>query len=183
MSVLNLKKNFIFIHIPKTAGTTLEDVPWMGDLFSKHGTIEEIDLFAKNTLEIDIDRMFKFSFVRDPFTRFMSGVVNHVFNRDVSVNEVTAFIKGEDDFNRYVVLKEQHLFLTLPDGSFKMDFVGKFEDLHDDFDKVCKRLGEHPAQLGWKMGGRAVDYDQLYTEETREKVANFYKKDFELFYN
>lgn len=181
MSILNLEKNFVFIHVPKTAGTSIEYVDWIGSSIDKHGTLDDLYDFTDKTPEIDMNNMFKFGFVRDPFTRFMSGVVNHVFNSDITDAEITKFILEEVNFDKFVVLKQQNKFLTSQRGRKHIDFIGRFENLQNDFNHVCRILGQPETPLGHQMQGHEVDYNALYTPETREKVINYYKKDFELF--
>lgn len=183
MSILNLKKNFIFIHIPKTAGTSMEHVDWIGESQDKHGSINEVYRFASLTLEITPDTMFKFAFVRNPYDRFMSGVVNHVLKSDnLERKAITAFIKGEENFNQYTVLREQNKFITSPvSGDILVDFIGRFEDLQSDFNKVCERLGEPQTDLPYKMISSHSNYDKFYTDETRAIVADYFSKDFEMF--
>ena len=210
MSSYNIKDKFIYIHIPKTAGTSMEQVSWIGTGMQKHGDMEYFNEMAKHTQdgELDLDKYWKWCFVRNPYTKFMSGVINHVLkgrfidlgtegkrNHDIMKKEITKFItrygegynyprhaaqSRETDFNRFIVLRQQSEFVTV-DGKNVMDFVGKFENLEEDFNKVCDRLGKPHVKLLHRVRGFKIDYDSLYTEETRRIIKNYYSKDFEIF--
>lgn len=204
MSSYNLKLNFIYVHIPKTAGTSMEAIHWVGKGQNKHEGIDYFAEMSKHTKDgdLDLDRFWKWCFVRDPYTRFMSGVVNHVLKGryiagsiDNEIEEIEKFAVRHGDgydypghaaqsretgFNRFGVLKEQNLYTNL-DDKMVMDFVGKFENLKEDWDKVCDHLEQPRAKLPHKVRGFHKDYDRLYTDKVRNIVADYYGKDFELF--
>ena len=60
------KTDFIFVHIPKTAGTSIVD--FLGLYSKKHLTLIQI----KELVGLDWYRSFKFSFVRNPYDRAVS---------------------------------------------------------------------------------------------------------------
>ena len=188
MSVFDIRRRFIYIHIPKTAGTSMESIGWVGKGFCKHCGIDYYQNMSKITHheDVDLSKYFKWSFIRDPYTRFMSGLINHVFKGKYvegfqEQDEVTKFIiQNANRFNEFEILKEAHLYLTI-DNIMVMDFLGKYENLQEDFNKVCDRVGVGRTQLPHILKGRHDDYDHLYTPVTREIVANYYKRDFELF--
>ena len=66
--MINNKHNFIFIHIPKTAGTSIESV--FGKCRAKHKTIKKTlrDIPQGKTHE----DYFKFTFIRNPWDRIVS---------------------------------------------------------------------------------------------------------------
>ena len=100
-------------------------------------------------------------------------------------------------------------FLCDEDGRLMVDFVGRFESLDDDFRVVCSRLGLAPCRLPRLNQSRSLlrrdvsaseiaanlrdllsptrrrntfeSYVDYYDDETREFVADFYRKDIETF--
>ena len=71
MSNYNKKLNHIFIHIPKTAGSSMENQPWVGG----RGHLR-IQAFAEQGL--DIEKIFVWCFVRNPYDRLVSAYRSHV---------------------------------------------------------------------------------------------------------
>lgn len=214
MSGYNLELKSLYIHIPKTAGTSMEAVYWIGKGFNKHEPVSYFYEQSKNAPdgELDLDKFYKWTFVRNPYHRFMSGVINHVLkgrfielgeegkrNHEIIKDEVTKFIlkhgagydyprhaqpnqTRETNFNRFGVLKRQIRYVTLEDKSINvMDFCGRFENLEEDWAKLCEHFGRQPTRLPHRVKGFKIDYDSLYTPETREIIYNYYKPDFEMF--
>lgn len=192
MSLFNIEKNFIFIHIPKTGGTSMEAIGWLGEGYNKH---YDIDYFRRTYG--NLDDVFKFAFVRDPYTRFASGVLGHAVASNkmdlllgtMSVDEVRkidrerfmAFtLTNRGNFDKIVAIKPQYSFITINDVMV-MDFLGRFEHLQEDFDTLCEKLGFERTILPHLVKGRYTDYDWLYTPETREIVKDYYWKDFDLY--
>ena len=197
MSLYNREKNFIFIHIPKTGGTSMESIGWLGEGYNKHYDMEFFKKAYGNDPDIDFDNLFKFAFVRDPYTRFASGVLGHAVSsnkmdlllgamgedeaKKIDKERFTAFtLKHEHKFNGIVAIKPQHSFLTI-DGEMVMDFIGRFENLQEDFNTLCKKFGYADIKLPHINKGRYTDYDELYTPETRKIVREYFSKDFEMF--
>lgn len=193
MSLFNLDKNFIFIHIPKTGGTSMEALGFIGEGYNKHYDAK----FFNDTYGYKFDKAFKFAFVRDPYTRFASGVLGHAIAsskmdemmgimsgdeaKAINKDRFTAFtLKHRDNFDSIIAIRQQHLFVTI-DNQIVMDFIGRFENLQEDFNKVCKKLGYSDTTLPHMVKGRYNDYEYFYTPETKEIVSDYYKKDFELF--
>jgi hypothetical protein len=73
-------------------------------------------------------------------------------------------------------------FVTDPDGRLMVDFIGRFENLHNDFNRLCLTIGIAPMELLHAKTQRPhADYRSYYTDETREKVARHWKRDIEAF--
>ena len=68
------------------------------------------------------------------------------------------------------------------DGASIVDFVGRFENLQADFAAVCDRIGLHRTGLPHenRSDGRKA-YRDYYSEETRDIVARYFKRDIERF--
>ena len=192
MSLYSPTKNFIYIHIPKTGGTSIESLGVFGESYNKHYDIE----YFKETYG-DLSKIFKFTFVRDPYTRFASSVLRHAVPQrkpsspimELPPEELKLINKGRftdytlknsNSFDDVVALKRQHGFLEI-DGKIEMDFIGRFENLQEDFNRLCEGLGLGKRILPHEMKGTYNDYDWFYTKETREIVAEYYSKDFEMF--
>jgi hypothetical protein len=63
-----------------------------------------------------------------------------------------------------------------------MDFVGRFESLQHDFDRVCEKIGIPKFKLDFKnRTQRSISYEDYYDSETRDLVSNLFEKDIDLF--
>lgn len=170
----------------------METVNWMGEFYNKHEPISYYKKLSEFTKEGDIvlDDYFKWSFVRNPYTRFMSALVNHVLKGRYHSGEmekekdekdyITKMIKRPRLLKSTEILRPMYWYLTI-DGEMVMDFIGKFENLEEDFRTLEDKIGVPHAILPHTTKGKYDSYDHLYTDETREIVRDFYSKDFEMF--
>lgn len=71
----------------------------------------------------------------------------------------------------------------LLDGNGKMipDFIGRFENLQEDFGKVCDILGFGRIVLEHENSTPRKNYKMYYSDETRQIVAERYARDIEAF--
>jgi len=150
----------------------------------------------------ELDRFFKFTFVRNPWDRAYSA---YRFLKKGGMNDRDAAwarenLAGYPDFDTFVKgwmsrknvldalhFRPQYLFLTLPFGrGLCMDFVGHFENLEEGYRYVRSRLlgEESDAELVHANRSRAPappPYPEVYSEEAREIVADVYREDIEFF--
>ncbi|MPZ18406.1 MAG: hypothetical protein GEV06_10905 [Luteitalea sp.] len=183
----------IFVHVPKAAGVSVA-MALFGNLAGGHDDASDYcRLFGR-----DFWRYFKFTFVRNPYTRLVSAYEflragghpawpsNREF-RDQVLSEYADFqdfvlrwLKPEPKWPEH--FRPQHEFLELG-GKLVMDFVGRVERIEEDFAKVCERLGVH-AQLphaNETRGDRARLESYYANEAIQRRVQDVYAKDFELF--
>jgi hypothetical protein len=180
----------IFIHIPKTGGISVNDALW-GNPGGVHKTIGDYArIFSEETLEA----YFKFTFVRNPWDRLVSAYtfLKAGGQHDRDAGWAAAHLSGLDDFESFVRqwLTEENIyrgihfipqtaFLKLH-GELKVDFIGKLENMAEDFEFVKQKLGIPEARLAHKNRSARQNYHQYYTQETREIVASVYSEDIEL---
>lgn len=177
MSVFNAEHNVLFIHVPKTAGTSMERRKFLGA--GGHGRIVDYPDVGNG--------VFKFGFVRNPWDRFVSGFFCQ-----------TAFTGvGKDVFNKYIREEcsngatparavhsihfiPQWFFLLDNHGSIGVDFVGRFETIQRDWKYVCDRVGVS-SELGHERKRIHDPYRDYYTPESWDTIANLYRRDIDLF--
>ena len=64
----------------------------------------------------------------------------------------------------------------------KPDFVGKFENLQEDYNKVCEKIGiKNKENLLHRNKTDKTILKDYYNEKIIKKVVRLYKKDFESF--
>lgn len=185
--MISHKYRYIFIHIPKTAGTSVErcllnfegiDRPITLNNLSKknkehyhldhkknqpHAFFSEIDTHLRETY-------FSFAFVRNPFDRVVSE-----YKWCAQFNNV--------DFLTFLRMPwpGRH---SLPQTEFinkDLNFIGKFENLQEDFNVICDKIGIPQKTLPHSNVSKHKHYTEYYNEETKELVTNKYAKDLEYF--
>ncbi len=62
-----------------------------------------------------------------------------------------------------------------------MDFIGKFERLQEDFNRICGTLGEEDTQLPTELMFEGEHYTERYDDETKDIVARKYAKEIAMF--
>ncbi len=149
------EQNCIFIHVPKCAGVSVTNA-----LFGNYaGGHLPLYLYLALYGSRKFDKMFKFTFVRNPWDRIASA---YFFLKNGGMTETDAQWAEEwlgqcnslDDFVQNVLpeprvremihFQTQTSFLTDPrTGKIGCDFVGRYESLAADFDHVAAELGGH----------------------------------------
>jgi hypothetical protein len=206
---INYEKRFIYLHIPKTAGTSILcslfnvgiDQDEMIDRTSlpleyqrKYLIGEDGDFIRTNHYPLyeiskiinNISDFFIFTFVRNPFDRLVSEYYYQRFNKALPFNDyVLHIVKTAFECNK---LEEWFSFHLMPqidfisiNGKIRCDFLGRFESLQKDYFKVCKLLNIEYSLLPHYKKSVRKHYRCYYSEESRLIVEKYYKKDLEEF--
>lgn len=150
---------------------------------SRHG-------HSNNSLTVNkeqYDSYFKFTFVRNPWSRIYSWYINVMMDeyhqRDYGVDNTISF---PDFLKRFVgqdALATQLYWIKDMKGDIPMDFIGRFENLRDDYDEVCRRIGLENKDLPHetKAATKKRDYREIYDNETHDLVEKFYHEEIRLF--
>lgn len=72
-------------------------------------------------------------------------------------------------------------WITDESGEIIVDYIGRFEKLHEDYVKICERIGQPPPTLPHKKRSAHTHYSTYYDEETRQLVADRFRKEIDLF--
>lgn len=119
---------------------------------------------------------FKFSFERNPWDRQVSFYSFKTRNRDPR--------PSFQDFNnvkRRAYVENWNLYTI--DGLPAMDFIGRYENLEEDFDTVVRRLGlDGQLKLpSVNVSERDREYRSYYTNALRAQVAEWYQPEIQHF--
>jgi hypothetical protein len=193
--MINHKHKFIFIHIPKTAGHSIERAfgAWTGKDKINYGigmdSIKRRPIQHYNLAQLERfnfisptenSTYFKFCFVRNPYSRIVSAWKYLKVQKWSKVSEDTSFKKFvKKSKNNSHVRPQCHWTHTRMVKN--VDFIGRFENLQVDFDTICDKIGIERQELPHKNKSKHKHYTEYYDDETREIVAKKYAKDIEYF--
>jgi hypothetical protein len=199
-------RNFIFVHIPKTAGTSISEalapyasVPDDVDPSQirhwtrrwKHATIREYaDVLEPEFLQ----RATKFCVVRNPWSR----AISHYFYRTQRLVRISnGKMAGADEFSFDVESFRTFLNRVPPIRDFvslarrsgeprrisrhSMDRILRVETLQDDFDELASVIGIPSTILGRSNSSRHKPYSEYYTKEARDLVSERFAEEIEYF--
>ena len=195
----NLLKAFdeneaLFIHIPKTAGISLRESLFHTSRFGKHVRAS----FYKHYLgKTAFDHYFKFSLVRNPWSRLLSA---YLFLQKGGINEVD-LQWSKNVLTKYAKLSRQFVMEWLSEkNSFTwvhfipqyywicdhkkrnlMDFTGRMENLEQDYEVIREKIGTGGSMLYKNKGAAIFDYRDHYSEAMQKKAGEVYKTDIEMF--
>lgn len=201
--MINYKNKFIFIHIPKCGGTSVEStlfIPasqrtakdlWMFPNKYQSGGLQHLKAIhiREEVGPTIFDDCFKFSFVRNPWDKLVSQYHYTVHVREdlrkwIGINSDDSFqkyIKRLIESEVHVQWDHQYKFLYDLDGNKMVDFIGKLENYQEDFNIVCDKIGVPRQKLPHQNKTKHKHYTEYYDDETRDIVAKKYSKDIELF--
>jgi len=165
----------------------------------KHSMAGEIKSFIGKALWEDY---FVFAFVRNPWDLVLSKYywwhkTDAKWNDDaqkekqkimsMSFTEFARTIQGSYNQTMSYSLSTEKIQedSTEPCEKINLNFIGKFENLQEDFFKVCDalklpRIHLPNANPSFELRN-GKNYTHFYTEESRDIIADVYKKDIELF--
>lgn len=159
----------------------------LGSKFPRHSKI----IAAKEMLPHEFfDGLFKFAFVRNPWDLQVSSF--HHIRR-----ERPQYLFGHDNFKDFLKFKfdperpyqyhidtsieQQSDYLIDLHGNILTNFIGRYENLHDDFAHACEQIGIKTTLPEKRIStDRKKDFRSYYDDECIELVAQHFKQDIEL---
>lgn len=183
------KRGFIFIHITKTAGTSIVDA--LGLPFRHH---EDYTIFrAANP--VLFTKSFKFCFVRNPYSRAVSTYLylknggagktdvelcEYIRENSTDFGSFVENILNQDIIHTQFLFKPQFTFVCDFKFRIMMDFVGRFENIEEDWKHITTKI-KIKKPLDKLNSQNEYNYKDYYTEKSAQIIYSLYKKDFELF--
>ena len=218
LTVISHKHKFIFFGIPKVASRS-----FFNFFIQNHAKDFDIEWYEKRNAFFDAVEKYpdyyKFSFVRNPWSRivscYQSKIEDNIIGKRARILSFYNRLKGGMPFNDFVSWLQtdegqdsiadrhwisQHLFLHDKNGKALCDFVGKYENLDQDWKIISEKIGITYAPLPQKgyisAEGRTENptniddnnqsaqknkYQSFFNDKTKEMIARRYTKDIEVF--
>jgi hypothetical protein len=178
--MISHKHKFIFVHVSKTAGTTIR-FALQGKYDELHDPHHSLISEIKEKLSEQVfQSYFKFGVVRNPWDREVS---RYKFIKNRKCNSKHKYC--QNGFNEYlfkfVELGLVNYDALKIDGKIGVDYIMKFENLQEDFDKICDKIGIPQRKLPHKNATKHKHYTEYYDDETKQIVAEKYVRDIEYF--
>jgi hypothetical protein len=202
--VISHSHRCIFVHIPKTGGSSIEsliwpeartlDDLWMGFIDKYHNKYQTGGLQHLLATQIRSEvgpeifaSYYKFSLVRNPWDRAVSQFASMAGREDLR-----EFIgmKKDDSFKTYLSLigRRRHVqwepqvsFLHDSAGDSLVDYVGRFETFGASACHVLKAIGLEAKTIPHTQKSERGAYAAYYDDESREMIADMYKRDIQAF--
>lgn len=188
----------IFFHVPKTAGCSIsqlkkerEDIAFLGHVNYDYA----VKKFGKDV----VSQAFKFSFVRNPYDRFVSAYhyllqqdEDHKFwkydkNISLELKKIDSFeefckvYKNKRSFYKYKHFLPMRHFLY-KNNSCTVDFIGKYESIENDLKYICDKLNVDDFTLPTLNVSNHKNWREYYNSAyCADIVRDWYRDDFETF--
>jgi len=196
--MISFQKRFLFIHIPKTAGNSIQSVlrDYSEDQLvalrkeqdgierfglrnlkykiRKHSTLKEY----RDTLgDEQFRKLYRFTCVRNPWDRMVSYYFTPTQSPESwdrkKFREIISKVVSIADYLR---LKKDE-----EDPFANVDYIMRFENLADDFHSLCNQLKISPATLPQYNRSSREHYSKYYDDELREFVGTRFAAEIERF--
>ncbi len=160
----------------------------IGAKFPRHAKI----IAAKEMLPHELfEQLFKFAIVRNPWDLQVSSYYHirrerpHVM---AHINNFEQFINWKLDperpyqFHVDTSIEQQSDYLVDLHGELLTDYIGRYENLNDDFQAICEQIGIKAPVLPHrrKATDRDRDYRSYYNDALTDKVAAYFQQDIKL---
>jgi hypothetical protein len=196
--MISFQKSFLFVHIPKTAGNSIQSAlrdysedqlvalrkeqdgierfglcnPKYG--IRKHSTLREY----RDTLgDEQFRKLYRFTCVRNPWDRMVSYYFTPTQSPESWDREKFHGIIS----NAISVADYLRLMQNEKNPFANVDYIMRFENLADDFRTVCNQLDISPVTLPQYNRSTREHYSKYYDDELREFVRTRFAADIERF--
>jgi len=199
------KYDFLFIHIPKYAGTSIEEFfghdyvnnEYIENKFKnlgypKHLTLNDYELMLNNEF---MEKIFKFTFIRNPFDLTVSNYNYSMKNETIYWNN-----RNDYEYKKNIIFSEyvKHLYnlkiqpkynknnrasiisfdYWIETKNNKMSFIGKFENINEDFNNLCDILNIKNDKLPYEnKTSENIKYRDYYNDYTKDLIYKIFKDD------
>ncbi len=201
-----LDRGFVFIHVPKTAGTSLRQALGLNAPLNIpcHATAQEVLPFIK----LVAPKTVSLAFVRNPYSRFVS-LYNYARQEESLYHSVRdpakapygkhadfdilshktleecaeLLIQGKLGGRHGVGLGQWHPqveWLMDEENKLAVDYIGRVETLESDLQNIERLYGIISQPIPWLNRSIPQEPAMEFTPRARDLVHLYYKRDFEM---
>ena len=202
--IISDKKKFIFVHVEKAGGTSI--VHSLSDFanpirntqlssalrlfgmpmnyhkyrYGRHSPLIDAETRMPRQL---FDEYYKFAFVRNPYDRLVSEYNAAIkksrrarHRKIAALDSFEAFIRFEIKRGKFYQLP----LITLSNGEPGLNFVGRFEKLVKDFEKIANKLNID-SRLEKRNAYAHKPYQEYYSNSAKKLVNQHWAEELERF--
>jgi hypothetical protein len=186
--MISEEHGFVFLHVSRTAGTSIGKALFGPEYVHRPIPLRELEKW------LPMDRYFKFCFLRNPWDKavsqyFQARKPNNLQDTGRYLEYLSANQLAFSEWIKKITehMPSKHLewsgieMVSDALGNVKADFIGKFERLQDDFDRLCDLLALPRRELDHQNRSVRAAYIEYYDDESRSLVERVYAKDIEHF--
>lgn len=197
--MISHKYKCIFVHIPRTAGSSIEhwicgDDWWEVSPSTKH----LVASVAKDIYKDYWGSYFKFAFVRNPWDRCISCLKQTKYF-GIEYKGELHFEEYKKRFGSPVTIEHDHRFYNYNEIRYKnhsentvylnildeeMDFIGRYEHLEKDTNFIKNTLNiptDFPLNTKYQQSKKDLNYRGYYNIDSIKEVQSLYRKDIDEF--
>ena len=179
-------QNVVFIHIPKTAGSSLRKAFSLVEdrvNFRRISTANGID--AQQWLD-----SYTFCVIRNPYDRAVSSYHYHVKtdyqgqlmprHRDLKTYSFEQYLELRTKHNEFLLMPQVN-FIHRRDGLSNVKKIFRFENLQQGIDEISRDIGVKLVLEHLNSSPRPKNYQSFYDDTTYEMVSEIYADDIKTF--
>ena len=190
------KKKFIFVHIPKTGGTSIEII--LRDLINekcsivgdntyysngslKHATAEELLVRYDND---KFNEYLKFCVIRNPWDRLLSLYYwggRGSYSKDKFIKMLPKNKNNDCDLGSRT-LWSVNKYICGKNNEILVDKILNFDTIEEDFNDLCEELGINVKLPHRNKGKHKTNFREVMDEETIELINLYYNKEIKMFW-
>ena len=144
-----------------------------------HISVQQLKLHLREDIW---NSYFKFSFVRNPYDRFISTYFFLNRQQLVPGRDETPHMKEAIQYRPYnsmLLVAPQHRLIAERDGAIGVDYVARYEDIQSAYERICVKIGIPSKVLTQKNSSEHKPSRTYYDNELRKVVSEFYRTDFD----
>lgn len=198
--IYSRRHHFLFVHIQKTGGSSISHILYQElggrQIGNYHSRIQDVLLLL---------RPYTFAFVRNPWDRLLSWY-NMMLKKGIHNDLSKYLLENSSNFSEFLrltdVVREKEYeprrflplrpylksiafnqldYVTNKKGQVVANYIGRFEQLQDDFDVILDQLGLPRRHLPHLNAFKHDDFRKYYTTADVDFVARLYERDIDYF--